>query len=323
MPTFFSQGTAFGRSFDTKIVNLDNLAEYRLARTPTGRRKYTVNLNLWEREELYQLYNFYIAVAKGSLNSFLFKDWFDYASTLDGVAGEGATYNVTAFDQDCEDRGNFRWLIRKSYSFGGQSVQQHVPHVIASTMKVAINGVEYGPGTYWTVNEVEGTIDVTYPPAVIQILSVQCGYEHYVRCRFEKDVDNLFQVALHGTDMGELPSISLIEDVTNFDWSQDAPMGGGIHQDLVAWSRPRLNQLYGRVWHCTPFAAGTGVELPNPLSVVAKAGGPHFVVFNSDGVLSMGIYDEEGALKATVGPQSCAVLWLAPNSSNVLEWVVS
>jgi uncharacterized protein (TIGR02217 family) len=323
MPTYFSQGSAFGRSFDTRIVNLENLAEYRLARNPLGRRRYTVNLNLWEREQLYELYNFYIAVARGSLNSFLFKDWFDYASTPDGVAGEGATYTTTAFDQNCEDRTNNRWLIRKAYTYGSQTVQQHVPHVITSTVKCAINGVQYGPGTYWTVNPIEGTIDVTLPPAVVVITSVQCGYEHYVRVRFEKDVDNLFQVALHGTDVGELPSVSLIEDVTNFDWSQDAPMGGGIHKDLVDYSRPTLNQLYGRVWHCTPLEAGCGVVLPSVVSAVAKAGGPHFVVFNASASFTMGIYDEEAVLHATIPTQSCATLWLAPNASGALEWIVS
>jgi hypothetical protein len=196
-----------------------------------------------------------------------------------------------------------------------------VPFIKADSFKCAINGVAYGPGTYWDLNFLEGTVKVTNPPSVIVVTSVTCGFENYVRVRFEKDVDNIFQVALHGTEVGELPSVSLIEDLTHFDWSQDYPMGGGIFRELPTFSRPTLNAFYGRVWYCLPLGIGCGVEVPSLISDIAKAGGPHFVVYNSSMAYDVGIYDEEGTLLATVDFNSCATLWIAPNSTGALEWV--
>jgi uncharacterized protein (TIGR02217 family) len=318
LPDTFAQGSSFGRGFDTKIVSLDNRAEYRLPRNATGQRRYTINLNVWGTDELYELYKFYVAVARGSLNSFLMKDWFDYASTTSGTLVYQST---TAFDQPTEQRDTTEWHIRKAYTFGGEQLLQAVPHIVPDSVKVSINGTEYGPGTYYVVDDLAGVIFTSVPPGETSVASVRCGYEHYVRVRFETDVDQLFQIAIHGTDTAELPNVSLIEDLTDYDWSQDWPMGGAREQTLTAINRPRLSQLYGRLWYCTPTGSGQGVELPSLTTPTAKAGGPHFMVFNASVSFSMNIYNDGGTIVKTILPDSGCELWIANHPSAGLTWV--
>lgn len=319
LPEEFSQGSTFGRGFNTKVISLDNDAEYRVARSQTGRRRYTVNLNIWSRDELYELYKFYIAVARGTLNSFLMKDWFDYASTTKGTTFDSIT---TAFDQDAERIGaSNRWRVRKAYQFGSATNYQLVQYLVPGKVKCSIDNVEYPEGIHWTVDTLNGTITVDLEAFEFPVDTVRCGYEHYVRVRFEKEVDSLFQVALHGTDTAELPSISLVEDITPVGWSQDYPMGGARAISLVTFDRPVLNQFYGRVWYCSPQSSGTGVTVPSLTSATAKAGGPHFVVYNGSSTYQMTIWNDEGASLAVLDPASCCTLWIGLHPSGGLVWI--
>ncbi len=313
LPDEYAQGSAFGMGFDTRVVELRNGWEQRVQRH-SGRRRYEVNLNIWSTDKLFELYSFFQAVGKGALNSFKFKDWFDYATTEDSVTHNG---NATSFDDHAAQSAGGRTVrLTKRYSFGNESHVRFISKLKANTVRMGIGGVEV-PSVDWTLDAEAGL--VTFGDA-FPVGSPTWGGEFYTEVRFEEDTDQLFQIALLGKDTGELPSIGLIENLTDYGWSQDFPAGGGHAVTLPILGQKELNQFLGRVWYVTSVDSSSGVVLPDLFET--RPGGPHFLVFNGNASLNINVYDAfQGNIVATIPALQALEIWILINNAGDLAWV--
>lgn len=312
MPDKYAQGSSFGIGFDTRIVTLENNHEERTARG-IGRRRYTVNLDIWSTEDLYELYRFYVAVGQGALNSFRFRDWLDYATTSDGVTHNGQS--VTAFDMPLQFVGGRTYRLVKNYNYGLESYSRLLHKVDVGTALFSRNGNQ----TSDYVFDQEAGI-VTFG-GVGTISTAQFGCEFFTQVRFTKETDEAFEIALLGKDTGSLPSVSLIEELTEHGWSQSWPAGGAIARDLPLLGDTTLNQALGRVWHIVPHDNSSSASLPDLLE--AKAGGPHFLIFNGSDSFPLLIKDPDGNTVMSLAPLTGVDAWVGVNTNDDLYWALT
>lgn len=316
LPDIYAQGSAFGLGFDTRIVELRNGWEQRLQRHD-GRHRYEVNLNIFGTDKLYTLYEFYQAVGRGALNSFKFKDWFDYATTADGVTHNGQVIDFN--DQATQSAGGRTVRLVKRYTFGNETYVRWIRKPKANTVRMALAGAEI-PSNEWVLDEETGL--VTFG-GVNPVGQPTWGGEFFTEVRFEEDVDALFQIALLGKNTGELPSIGLVENLTEYGWSQDWPAGGAHAEALPANGTKLLNQFLGRAWGLTTVDNSSGVVLPDILE--GKTGGPHFLVFNGNpgGGNNLNLYDSDGVtVLAVIAPKGAREVWLLVSTLGDKVWVV-
>lgn len=312
IPDKYAQGSTFGIGFDTRIIALENQHEERSARG-IGRRRYTVNLDAWSVADLYELYRFYVAVAQGSLYSFRMRDWLDYATTVDGVTHLGN--DVTAFDQPLQLVGGRTYKLVKNYNFQLETYSRLLHKVDLTTAKFSRNGSETMD---YFLDEEQGlvTFGGTAP-----IATATFGCEFFTQVRFTDDTDKAFDIALLGRDTGSLPSISMIEDLTDHTWSQYWPAGGAIARTLPSQVTTTLNQYLGKVWHVEPPDNSTSVKMPDLFD--AKPGGPHFLIFNGSATFNLNVLDPNDVLMAVVPPLTGVDVWVGVNTLGNLYWVVT
>lgn len=312
MPDIYSQGSSFGLGFDTRITALDSGAEERLSRSP-GRRQYEVNLSIWDTAQLMELYKFFLAVARGSLHSFRFKDWLDYATTEDGVTHNGNA--VSSTDDVLQLVSGRTYRLTKTYTFGNESYTRNLRHIKLNTFVMQRNGADTMD---YVLDDVNGLVTIG---GTASITSATFGCEFYTQCRFGDDTDKNFQIALYGKDTGELPSVQLIEDVTDYGWSQDFPAGGAFARTLPPNGFLELNQALGRVFWVQPVDAISVVRLPELTE--ARAGGPHFAIFNASGSFNLTVQLPDGTPFATLVPFAMVEAWIGVNAAGDLVWLVT
>lgn len=311
MPDQYAQGSTFGIGFDTRIVALESQYEDRSSRG-NGRRRYNINLDVWSTAQLYELYKFYMAVGRGALFSFKFKDWLDYATTSDGVTHNGEV--VTGFDNPLQLISGRTYRLIKTYFSQGETITRFLRKVNQVSFLTAVNG---GLTNDYVLDHEEGIVTFGDTFAINQ---ATFGCEFYTQVRFTKESDDAFEIALLGKNTGSLPSVSLIEDLTPHGWSQEWPAGGAIARVMSPATEMDLNQFFGRVWHVTPADAISFVVLPELLD--AKAGGPHFLIFNASAFV-LGVKDDAGVSIATISSLGSVDVWIGVDASDDLFWVVT
>lgn len=311
LPEEYAQGSSFGIGFDTRIVELESGSEHRVMRH-NGRRRYSVNLDIWGTDKLFELFEFYTAVANGALHSFKFKDWLDYATTEDAVTHNGQT--TSEFDYALQFVAGRTYRTVKTYSFGNETYTRFLRKLVDdATLKFAVNGAQTMD---YVIDTEEGL--VTFGGSFF-ISTATWGGQFYTVVRFAEDTDELFNINLLGPDNGELPSIQLIEDITDYGWSQDFPAGGAHAVVLPTEGSVVLNQFLGRVWSVTTIDVLSRVILPTKLD--ARAGGPHFFVFNS-GSFNFDIHDDNDVYMVTLGPDNGIDFWLGADVNGNVFWIV-
>lgn len=313
LPDIYAQGSTFGAGFDTRIIQLESGHEHRTARSGL-RRRYEVNLNIFSTDDLYQLYLFYVAVARGALNAFKFKDWLDYATTISGVTHNDE--DITEFDNALQFAGGRTYRLVKTYQSQGESFTRFLRKPRLGKVLFAVNGA---PTVDYVLDSEEGL--VTFGGALGAIATATFGCEFFTQVRFTKDTDDAFEIALLGPDTGELPSISLVEDLTEHGWSMEFPAGGSFVRVLPADSGIVLNQHLGKLWHIEPVDNLSYVKLPDLFQ--ARAGGPHFLVFNGSLTFTLNMLDQGDLNIGTIPALGSVELWIAVDTAGDLLWVVS
>lgn len=275
LPDEFSQGSVFAVGFDTRINQLENGQEFRLARgLPWGRRRYSLLRGVARPEDIQELYKFFI-MRQGALNSFKFKDWNDYASNTTGATHRPNIDDpITATDQALvATTGNRTYQLVKRYTDSIRTITRVIMKPIAGTFITSVNG---SPTTDYTLDPETGI--VTYDASLDPITTVTAGFEFYTTVRFAESTDKSFEVLMRDTfQSNELPGIELVEELYPSTVSQDYQFGGatsieGLSTDI------RITEVNGRLQCLQPLSGSLSARLPNAFDT--PLGGPIVVLHN-------------------------------------------
>jgi len=200
-PTSVSFGATGGPERINEIVLLTSGVEHRNARVSRSRRRYDAGTGVRSLADLQEIVDFFEA-RRGSLQSFRFRDPFDRKSS----AGEAA---VSALDQNLGlgDGSRLRFPLVKVYGEGADAYRRVIVCPVASTLKVAIDGVDVALGNVaFDASTSEIAFVPGYGPGSGQ--AVTAGFEFDVQVRFDTDQLSLSLAAFRA---GQIPSIPLVE----------------------------------------------------------------------------------------------------------------
>lgn len=203
-PPRISQGAKLGQSRRTQVVVLGSGDEERNSQWANSRRVYEAGYGVRTVNDLAEVAAFWEG-ARGKLHTFLFKDWSDYKSCLPAKEIDPA-----ADDQSLGtgDGTTATFQLVKVYGSSLQSWTRVITHPVSGTVLVAVDGIAQTETTDYVVDYSTGIITFQSGHIPGDGLLVTAGYEFRVKVRF--DTDSL-DVVLQTTDLGNIPSIPLIE----------------------------------------------------------------------------------------------------------------
>ncbi len=199
-PTSLSLGSGGGPERRTEIVTLVNGYEERNTPWAESRRRYDAGLGMRSMDDVAALIAFFEA-RRGQLFGFRWKDWADFTS---GLPSAGVTATDQVLGQG--DGATTEYDLIKRYVSGAQSHERRITKPVAGTVRLALDGVEQGEGTDWTLDPVTGRVSLAAAPGVGQ--TVTAGFEFDVPVRF--DTDRL-DISFAGFAAGEVPSVPVVE----------------------------------------------------------------------------------------------------------------
>lgn len=322
LPPKYSAGSIASIAYDTRVVALESGAEQRSARyNPWGRRKYTILRGITPRQEIVEMYEFFM-LRQGSLNSFRFWDPLDHATTstrtrhrvndpptsdtdVQLVFVQNRTYQCVVRYTD-----GVRTIVRPITKIGGKDDPPGVPTVGSYSLN----------GTFTPDDAVDPETGlVTFGGAVNPINFAEGGFEFLIPVRFADSTDQRLQIALQSTtETQELPGIDLIEEIDPRTTSQDYQYGGSKDWGLLTGDIT-TSEINGRVQCFDPEAPGFKVLLPQIDTV--PDGGPIFVFKNLSNSNTLDIRYSTNAVLFTMATDSVIQLFVA-TISGLKRWVV-
>lgn len=314
LPTRFSRGSRFGPGFDTRIIELDSKAEHRIQRGPdAGRRTYSLEQGIASLDDLYTLYEFYVA-RRGALNTFRLKDWLDYATTATGTTHRPSDDQVGYDDEDlvAVDGSTTVFQFVKRYTSGPTTVVRRLRKLVSGKVRVGDGTGELLSG--FTLDLEEG--QVTFGSAPTGTATGGCEFD--VPARFAEETDRAFQVAIEALDTGNLPEIRCIEDVDPVAVSQDYPHGGAINHGAIG-ADVSLSEFDGRLQTAEPTTTGKSFKLPDYTNL--PTGGPYFVLRNG-GTQNMSIKDSGGSTVTSLNTSTTKTVYLGVTAAGSKTWIV-
>lgn len=317
LPEKFSVGSLFGPGFKTKITETDSGAESRIQRYPAhGRRSFNLSRGISGLEDLQELHEFFI-VRGGAENSFLVKDWSDYATTLSWTTHRETDTSVSQTDVviGIGDGTTQNFQLIKKYESGDITVIRPLRKPVEDTVQVALNGSS--SGFTFTVNYATGVVTIT--PAPGSGIEVSAGCEFDVPARFEVDTDEKFQIAIRAINSGELPDINVVEDLDPISVSQSKDFGGAKDHGTIS-ADATLSELNGVMQRYTPST--TGLKLFLPSVTTTQLGGPIFTIINGSSLRTLLLRNNaDTATIAAIGATDTVEIWLGLVGS-VRTWFV-
>ncbi len=194
--------SAGGPQRRTDVVALGSGREERNARWAHSRRRYDAGYGVKTHQALSQAIAFF-EERRGRLHGFRWRDRLDHAS----AAPEAA---ITAQDQIIGhgDGFNAAFALCKTYGADYAPYQRPIEKPVASSVRVAVDGVEINEGTAFTVDTATGV--VTFLAGHIPPTSavVTAGFMFDVPVRFDTDY---LEVDLSAFAAGAIPKIPLVE----------------------------------------------------------------------------------------------------------------
>ncbi|MFN7597057.1 MAG: TIGR02217 family protein [Cereibacter sp.] len=199
-PVNLSFGSSGGPERRTEIVTLTNGFEERSTPWEHSRRRYDAGLGMRSLDDLGEVIAFFEA-RRGQLFGFRWKDWVDFKSVapsqpvtpLDQIIGQGDG-----------TRKDFR--LGKTYVSGVGTYQRPITKPVATTVRVAVGGVEKVVDLDWTLQAATGTVTFALAPAPGAVISA--GFEFDVPVRFDTD---RIQTSIEAFQGGEVPSVPVVE----------------------------------------------------------------------------------------------------------------
>ncbi|MCT8159400.1 DUF2460 domain-containing protein [Pseudoruegeria sp. SHC-113] len=197
-PDDISRGARGGPERRTQIVELASGDEERNASWANSRRRYDVAYGIRRADDLAAVVAFFEA-RNGRLYGFRWKDWADFKSCLPSQAPSATDQVIGTGDGTMTD-----FQLVKAYASGAQSWTRTITKPVASSVTVAIDGVEQAAG--WSVDITTGLVSFDSAPAAG--VSITAGFEFDVPVRFDADA---LDVRLDLERLGSITSIPLLE----------------------------------------------------------------------------------------------------------------
>lgn len=330
LPEQFSRGSLFGTGYGTRIIELDSKQEHRVQTLGAGgRRRFNVARGIAKIADdggdvegaLSILYNFYRRMG-GAFNTFLVKDWLDYATTPSGTTHLSSTGGVTdpilATDVVAELITGKTYQLVKRLA-GVATAILPITYPIAATLRVADDGTELFVGPDFSLDRPNGQFTLVATPTGV----VTTGFEYDVPCRFSEDADRAFQIAIDaaaGPGTGSLPAIEVVEDIQPVVFNQDRNFGGyKNHGDISA--NINLLEIEGSFHTFAPQVAALKAILLDNANL--PQGGTWFSLRNTvaGGGNSIQIEAFNGqVLISALAPQKQVEVWLGEDTAGQPAW---
>jgi uncharacterized protein (TIGR02217 family) len=201
-PPAVSFGATGGPERRNEIVALTSGREKRNARFSQSRYHYDAGTGVKSLDDLHDVVAFFEA-RRGSLHAFRFREPFHRKSCR-------PTETPSALDQSIGigDGATDRFPLVKVYGTGDDAYRRLVMKPVASTLRVAVSGVELSAPAAFAFDDATGEIVFAAGAVPGNGLAVTCGYEFDVPVRF--DTERL-SISLKAFKAGQIPSIPLIE----------------------------------------------------------------------------------------------------------------
>jgi uncharacterized protein (TIGR02217 family) len=199
-PVNLSFGSSGGPERRTEIVALTNGFEERSTPWEHSRRRYDAGLGMRSLDDLGEVIAFFEA-RRGQLHGFRWKDWVDFKSS---AASQAVTPPDQMIGQGDGIRKDFR--LSKTYVSGVGTYQRPITKPVATTVRVAVGGVEKAGDLDWTLQAATGTVTFALAPALGAVISA--GFEFDVPVRFDTD---RIQTSIEAFQAGEVPSVPVVE----------------------------------------------------------------------------------------------------------------
>ena len=197
-PDNISRGARGGPERRTQIVELASGDEERNASWANSRRRYDAAYGIRRADDLAAVVAFFEA-RNGQLYGFRWKDWGDYKSCL-----PSGTPAPTDQEIGTGDGANTVFQLVKVYASGAQTWARSITKPVASTLVIALDGLEQVSG--WSADTTTGLITFTNAPA--SGVTITAGFGFDVPVRF--DTDQL-DVTHDIERLGSITSIPMIE----------------------------------------------------------------------------------------------------------------
>lgn len=199
MPSHVAFGSSGGPEYRTEIVQTASGHEYRNSLWRTPLRRYNITSGRRPLADIQAFANFFNA-RSGRLYGFLWRDWFDDKSSLQGP--------IHPEDQVLAPAGTSRQLFNlvKLYENNSAHSVRRILKPRRENFKLAINGELKAINQDFTLDTQVGQVQFRTP--IASDARITAGFEFYVPVRF--DVDAL-DVELISFDAGYLPSVPMVE----------------------------------------------------------------------------------------------------------------
>lgn len=199
LPLPFALGASGGPERRVDIVTLGSGREARNAPWAHGRRRYDIGGAARTLDELAELIAFFEA-RRGKLHGFRFRDFLDWKSCA-------PSQTVAPTDQAIAtgDGLTASFALMKAYGSGEALYLRPIAKPVAGSVRVAVDGVELGPGAF-EADETNGIVTLAVAPP--DGAAVTAGFHFDTPVRF--DVDRL-DISLDGFGAGRALSVPLVE----------------------------------------------------------------------------------------------------------------
>lgn len=303
-----SYGSRGGPRFNTEIITTDSGYEERISRWENVRHNFNVGYGIRNYQDLADLKDFYTA-RRGAANTFRFKDWADYLTSVDSTELGVYQPTPTAFTDQLIDAGdgteqNFQMI--KRYTSGPSTNIRTITKPRQDTVSVGVNGVEKTEGVDYTIDYTTGIISFTVAPPNGHDVTWGGQFDNHVR--FGEDADRLFELSIDAWGGGSVPTISIIEVLDTEVHVGEFLYGGSERVDISA--DYRMDAQSARFMLFDPDTGTENVFLPNNTSA-SPAGGPfHYIKHDgaAGSVVLKSPYDGSTLTTLTPGDQVTAVL---------------
>ncbi len=316
-PTNVNYGSSGGPGFSTAITVLRSGVEQRVQRWSSPKRRYDASYTIRTPSDVYTVLEFYIARG-GPANTFLYKDWTDYATTSSGSTHRSDDSSVTKDDVEIAvgDGSTTQFQLLKKYTSGGVTASRNIYHPISGTLLIAVDGTLQTETTHYTVNYTTGV--VTFVTAPANNLSVTAGFEFDVAVRFAQEVDMSFAASIDSFDSNSVPSIPLVEDVGEVA-DPEISWNGGSKDFGTTSTAQTVTLSNGRA---LVFSPSTAHDVILPSTTLIEPGGPIFLIVNDGGSATITLkYSDTTTSVGTVAAGAVAEIWLVENATSGLkEW---
>ncbi len=200
MPEHLAFGSSGGPLYKTEIVQTASGYEYRNAPWAHSLRRYNLTSGARPLADIQTLLAFFEA-RRGRLYGFLWRDWMDDRSSLNGQ-------EISATDQplSATDAQGRHFHIYKYYGSGEDAVARRIRKPRPDNFLLAKNKTALRKDTDYHLDHQNGVVTLNTALARGEVLTA--GFHFYVPVRF--DTDDL-EVQLNSFDTGILPSVPLLE----------------------------------------------------------------------------------------------------------------